>query len=290
MVSQLEQVPLLNMKRLYVKISIIQVLFWSACTTIKTTDKPQPAKLDGYSLLKNEPQFIFEPKLARQFFNDLLQSEGVSKIPMNLHKNEGLVTCQGTKTLTQCTLYTVNRGAKKTTFSNPVNLRSSRYEDLIDYYTSIGGFVNFEDRIVSNVLCNFIGLKSPPFGKETINCRLVEPRFSNETIFSRTMAKTLTYYLIKEKGFKPGEGKVNGTIRCTEIKNSPKCMIKATKTNKSIKMKSTESKPLIKKLLETAEIIKLTQPKFQIPSKRIFGAVHCEMHFATQKFACQVKI
>ena len=264
-------------------------LFWSACTTIQKSDKPQPPKLTGYDLLKKDPTFEFTPKMARIIFEDLLASENVKQTPMNLHQSEGLMVCQGTETLTQCHLYNTKR-KPSISFTNPITLKSSQYEDIIDYYASIGGFTNFEDRIVGTIKCNFIGLKSPPFGKETIDCQLQDPRFSNETIFHDTIAKSLSYYLIKEKGFKPGIAQANGTLRCTNIDKNPKCFVKATKTNRKVDLTTKDAEIVLAKILETAAIIKLTNPSFDVPRKRLFGAINCLMHFATQKFACRTKI
>jgi hypothetical protein len=260
-----------------------------ACRTTKTEEKSVPATVSGgdFELEKSEERDLYLQMVATEM------AAGATVVKDQLHSAKGAVECTKDGILETCYI-------RVRLPDNSLSASQLVPRELGDRVAAHARRVRpdlaAERRVLSDVVCDYIGKKSPPYEVEDASCKLSFPRAPNEVIFADRIAEDLADALRGDVGFEGPKMALNGILSCIPklAGRLGSCLVRAVvKGSLQEKVKELPQRsatPISKRLLQTlADLQAQSEPNtsFTEPSE-IVTTLICEVDNWT--FACRAKI
>lgn len=171
-------------------------------------------------LSKDEEQTVYLKMLAVEL------SSGVQVPKDQLHSVSGLVECHKDGVLETCSLR-VRLPGEQLSATQP--LTQALNERLWKFARDARPEFVEEKLVVSDLVCDYIGKKSPPFQVEDVKCIVTLPRTVDEAMFADLMAEELTEALRGTAPFGEKAMTLNGSVTChwATGSNRPACVVRA---------------------------------------------------------------
>lgn len=198
------------------------------CAACKTTSPDEPSEVkavdDGpvtmLELEKDDEQNVYLKMLSVEL------GAGVVVPKDQLHSNGGLVECVKDGVLETCTLRVRISGDD---LSSTQSLTQGLSEKIWKFVRQARPDLPGEKLMISDLVCDYIGKKSPPFNVEDVKCSVSLPRAIDEAVFANLQAEELAESLRGAASYGEKTTNLNGSISCQWItgSNRPTCVVRA---------------------------------------------------------------
>ncbi len=228
--------------------------FPAACKTtpteessdVKTTEGGPATSLD---LDKDDEQNVYLKMLSVEL------GAGVSVPKDQLHTNSGLVECRKDGVLESCMLRVRIHGDD---LSSTQSITPGLTEKIWKFVRQARPDLPDEKLMISDLTCDYIGKKSPPFQVEDVKCSVTLPRAIDEAVFADLQAEELAEGLRGAASFGGKTKNLDGSISCEWItgSNRPTCVVRAivggVLTEKVTEVSAPNSATIAKRLRRAA--------------------------------------
>ena len=180
---------------------------------------------------------------------------GVSVPKDQLHTNSGLVECRKDGVLESCTLRVRIHGDD---LSSTQSITQGLTERIWKFVRHARPDLPDEKLMISDLICDYIGKKSPPFQVEDVKCSVTLPRAIDEAVFTDLQAEELAEGLRGAASYGEKTKNLDGSISCQWItgSNRPTCVVRAivggVLTEKVTEVSSPNSATIAKRLRRSA--------------------------------------
>jgi hypothetical protein len=217
------------------KFSILVLFFLASCTTQKASPEQGAGKADplqdsgGTIEAADTEVFEFAPPDVKKIYETMLSAEkqsGETNSPDQVHSTTGVVTCNKDGSVTACYFRTEVKKADFLSLREKIERPTS--ELIWGFYLRVRPELKTESLIAGDLFCDFLGKNSPPFGVESVGCKIRHPRLINETMFSAALAENIAIILAEETPLQTGIVTVSGSILCQWIKGTERspCVVR----------------------------------------------------------------
>jgi hypothetical protein len=246
-------------------------------------------------LESDESQKIYLKMLAIEL------SAGIKVKKNHLHSSRGTMQCHRDGVLESC-FFRVRVIGDELSSTQPVD--KALGQQIWSYIRKQRTDLKSEKVVLTDLVCDYIGKKSPPFNQETVNCKMKHPRAANEAVFVSKAAEELSESLRGNIEFTNKKVTLNGTVACQWIDESERtpCMARLVNngalTDDVLELSQKVSKPIAKRMMQTLQdyySMKRGSRSFVAP-KEIMGSVTCvvdSLNFMTshnRRYSCRVRI
>jgi hypothetical protein len=154
-------------------------------------------------------------KSSRGIYLKMLDSElesGLAVAKDQTHSIKGLIRCQRNVDRDLCSMW-IRKGENG-------DIYGEKSLDLLlsEEVSSVGrGFRNdlsLDKSLVMNVVCDYLGKNSPPFGLEKVDCKVQFPRGGDEAVLESPSAEKLVELLRSEQPFGDGKTEIQANLFC----------------------------------------------------------------------------
>jgi len=150
------------------------------------------------------------------------------KVPREqLHTSRAIIECRQQSAVANC-MYRVRLAGDATSAAQP--LPASLTARALDYAHSNRPELADETVLVSDLICDYIGKKSPPYNVEDVHCFTQYPRAVNEAIFDGKAAEDLAESMRGETAYGKQVVTLNGALICQWVASSGRTLC-ATRSN-----------------------------------------------------------
>ena len=233
-------------------------------------------------------QYILPSQSASQIYQTMLDEEKKSgkKIEKDvIHTTRGTLNCEVKENLQTC-LYWI-RVDNKEFLKGPHKITKPLTTKLITFFQKTNSSILKESVAKGDLICDFIGKKSPPFGMEKLECKVLNARASNEAIIENRTAENLVNILRGEIPFTAKTTSVHGSMLCQWMKGSNRtpCVVRpivdGALKDKFLEVSAKNSASIANLLLEAIKdeyiYTNKTNHKFKTP-KEIIGSIVCSVN------------
>lgn len=174
-------------------------------------------------------QLIFSEAASQSIYIEMLEKEiasGISVEQGRMHTTNGYFHCRQNGVLKKCQLTVDIAGVQ----SKVIKIDQDISEDVREFAIATDASLENSKYFLLEVVCDYIGKKSPPFGVETVKCKSQFPFDINEFVLSGTVSKELS------KSLPPPEKDSQGLVLCDSARFSKglSCELKALKDDGSL--------------------------------------------------------
>ncbi len=277
----------------------------------QTTDKDAPAtskSLAAKSPMTSAANLAAPHKLSsddsQKTYLKMLAIElsaGIKVKKDHLHSSRGTMQCHRDGVLESC-FFRVRVIGSELSSTQPVEKELG--QKIWSYIRAQRGDLAAEKVVLTDLVCNYIGKKSPPYDEESVNCSIQYPRATNEAIFVDRSAEELSEALRGSIEFSNKKVTLNGTLACQWINESNRtpCMArvieKGVLSETPLEISQRVSQPIAKRMMQTLQdyySLKRGSRSFVAP-KEIMGSVTCtvdSLNFASsrsRRYSCRIRI
>lgn len=294
---------------------ILLLISYNACTTKKeekestpqleisntempvtdTTDKAISAK---FVIPKTEAEELYG--LMKKIKKELQPMAKENET--NLRSETGIISCKYDKNFNNCFFHMRLEEDKK--LNGPYSLPKAILKELTIFLQK-NIDMKSADVIKSDVVCDYIGKNSPPYGAEKLDCIIKNPRSLNEAYFEDKIAENLVD-LLSNNSISPETNSIaQGSILCQKVRGTTRtpCVVRPIKQgvllDKFFEVPAKYSKILSKQLYETLlDSYNYSNPSgkaFEEPSE-IIGNITCNINskdfqtFGRRQIICKINI
>jgi len=282
------------------------------CVSCQTTDKNKTST--SKSMAAKRPisavaaEFTVPLQMAQetsdQIYLKMLAIElsaGIKVKKDYLHSSKGTMQCHRDGIIESC-FFRVRVIGDELSSTQPVSRELS--DKIWSYIRDLRGDLREEKVVLTDLVCDSIGKKSPPYDQESVACKMQYPRATNEAIFVDTTAEELAESLRGGAHITNAKVVLNGVIACQwdESNSQTPCVAKFMEegelSEKALELPLKTSQPLAKRMVQTLQdyyAMKKGHRTFVIPSE-ITGSVECtidSLGFETsnsRRYSCRVRI
>jgi hypothetical protein len=248
-----------------------------------------------YKLSRDQSQAIYLAMLKVEL------ASGIKVAKDKLHSSKGIIQCHRDGIIESC-FFRVRVMGDELSSTQPLSKELAK--KVWEYIRDSRADLVKEKVALTNLVCDYIGKKSPPFNQEMTKCQLEFPRSMAEAIFVDRTAEELAEALRGELAFTNTKVTLNGTIACQWISQSSRTPCVARRIEKGvlkeniIELPQNISNPIARQLKQTVgDHQKLKNPSKNFASpKEINGSLSCvvdSLNFKstnTRRYVCRVKI
>lgn len=198
---------------------------YAGCKTTSTEESTEiKASPEGsvttLVLSKDDEQNVYLKMLSVEL------GAGVTVTKDQLHTNSGLVGCRKEGVLETCALRVRLNGDA---LSSTQPLTSGLSEKIWKFNRAARPDLPNEKLMISDLVCDYIGKKSPPFNVEDVSCGVSLVRAIGEAVFADVQGEELAEDLRGAASFGEKTATLNGSITCQWINgsNRPTCVVRA---------------------------------------------------------------
>lgn len=223
----------------------------SGCRTTDSTPaatSPAPQTTAGaldptLDLSKSDEQIVYLKMLGVEL------DAGVKVSKDQLHSSSGVLECRKDGVLESCLLRV---RLMERELSGPQPLTPDLSKLVMSYIASARADLKDERVVLTDVTCDYIGKKSPPYDVEDVNCTLRHPRLVKEAVFGDPVAEEIVIALRGESK----ETTFNGAVSCRVVESSGRstCVVRALSTgvlaDKVTELAAKSAAPVARRLLQ----------------------------------------
>lgn len=266
-----------------IKSVVCVALFLIGCKTAETDEasevKTAPdGPVTSMALDKDDEQNVYLKMLSVEL------GAGVAVPKDQLHSNAGLVECRKDGVLETCTLRVRINGDD---LSSTQSITQGLTEKIWKFLRQARPDLPDEKLLISDLVCDYIGKKSPPFNVEDVSCHVALPRALDEAIFADLHAEELAENLRGAISLGDKTTNLNGSISCQWItgSNRPTCAVRAivggVMSEKVTEVSAPSAATIAKRLRRAAmDASKLSQDPKSAPGelpRTVAASLSCEV-------------
>lgn len=233
----------------------------------KSSDAGEPAatlsSTEGYAktldLAKEDEQDLYLKILQAQV------SAGVNVPPEQLHNAHAAATCTSSGGLESCEAR-VRLGERD--LAAPFALAREVAEQIWAFARQVRPDLASEQQFYSEISCDYLGKKSPPYVIEEVNCQVATPHAINEALFDGYLSEELSDLSRGEKSYGAGTSNLLATLTCELPASSQRaiCAVRSTEAgavNERVREISDKNAPKIARILLGAahDLVRLSADK-----------------------------
>ncbi len=199
-----------------------------------------------------------------------------------LHSSRGVALCRSDAGLESCQAF-VRLATSE--LAAPQPLPEAQTDVLFKFAKKARPELEKEGTWLTDLACDYLGKKSPPYAVEDVGCRLELPRTTKEAVFTEPTAVELAEALRGEaQSFSDNGALVSGSLACRFQPDSDRvaCMVRATSNGvlgeKVTEVSGREAPGVARKMLEAAlDHARLAKGQKEVGKKptEVTGALVC---------------
>lgn len=234
---------------------VVGVLFLAGC---KSTGGDAELK-DAESVQGLTDTVALDKETAQELYLLMLKVEtnsGATVPKDQLHSSRGVALCRSDAGLESCQAF-VRLATSE--LAAPQPLPEAHTDALFKFAKKARPELEKEGTWLTDLSCDYLGKKSPPYEAEAVGCRLELPRTTKEAVFTEPSAIELAEALRGEaQSFTDNGALVSGSLACRFQQDSDRvaCMVRATSNGvlgeKVTEVSGREAAGVARKLLEAA--------------------------------------
>lgn len=202
-----------------------------------------------WNLDKTEEQALYLKMLGVEL------EAGLEVAKDQLHSTRGVLECRKDGPLASCQLRVRLRERE---LSNSQPLSPELTKQAWDFIAAARPELRDERLVLADLVCDYIGKKSPPFDVEDVDCRVSQARLVSEAVFDQVVAEELAEAIRGDISFGNEVVTLNGAISCRIVEGSQRatCVVRTLTTgvlaDKVIELSPRGANSVARRLLQAA--------------------------------------
>jgi hypothetical protein len=196
----------------------------SGCRTTGNEDESQIlSSAEGFDavmpLSKDDEQNLYLKMLGVELNNGV-------KVPKDqLHSIGGVFQCQQDGSLSTCSY----RVRVRNELSAHQPFERTWTDKIFGFVKSSRPELATERIVIGDLVCDYVGKKSPPYDMEDVNCFVRYPRKITETVFVEKQAEEMSELLRGDEAYGKQVVKLSGALNCRYVDGSKRavCVVRA---------------------------------------------------------------
>ncbi|MEZ4742145.1 MAG: hypothetical protein R3B45_06840 [Bdellovibrionota bacterium] len=271
-------------------------IFQPACTTkkVEVEEATQVSNKSKQKLPSSDPitraeEFIIDDQSAKPIYKKITEIEKKDGLKIDkdkLHTARGSASCKKDGIIVSC--YYRVRSGKLEPLGSRIKFEKEITKKIWRYFLDVRPELKNESIITGDLICDYLGKKTPPYNIEKLTCKIIYPRLSNEAILVKDTAENIATLLRGNTPFKKSQDTVYGSILCQWIKGSNRSpcvirpIIKGILQEKFIEVPGRDSGVIGPLLLRTVKDNLVHQkditPKASDLPSEIMGSIMCNIN------------